>query len=49
MQPCDVLSTYAELFDLDKDIGLKPDTSIEEGNQKFEDWYKEYYQINRMR
>jgi len=45
MQPGDVLRTYADVSDLEKDIGFKPKTSIEEGIQKFVDWYKEYYQI----
>jgi len=45
MQPGDVLRTYADVSDLENDIGFKPKTSIEEGIQKFVDWYKEYYQI----
>jgi len=45
MQPGDVLRTYADVSDLEKDIGFKPKTTIEEGIQKFVDWYKEYYQI----
>ena len=45
MQPGDVLRTYADVSDLEKDIGFKPKTSIEEGIQKFVFWYKEYYQI----
>ena len=45
MQPGDVLRTYADVSDLEKDIGFKPKTTIEEGIQKFVDWYKEYYQV----
>lgn len=45
MQPGDVLRTYADVSDLEKDIGFKPKTSIEEGIQKFVDWYKDYYQV----
>lgn len=45
MQPGDVVRTYADVSDLEKDIGFKPSTSIEEGLGKFIDWYKEYYKI----
>lgn len=45
MQPGDVLKTYADVSDLEKAIGFKPNTSIEEGLGKFVDWYKEYYGI----
>lgn len=45
MQPGDVLRTYADVSDLEKDIGFKPSTSIEDGLGKFVDWYKEYYNI----
>jgi len=43
MQPGDVLKTYADVTDLQIDIGFKPKTLIEEGIGKFVDWYKEYY------
>lgn len=45
IQPGDVLRTYADVSDLENDIGFKPKTYIEDGIQKFVDWYKEYYQI----
>lgn len=45
MQPGDVLRTYADVSDLEKDIAFKPSTSIEEGIEKFVSWYKEYYNI----
>lgn len=45
MQPGDVERTYADISDLEKDINFKPSTSIEDGLQKFVDWYKEYYKI----
>ena len=45
MQPGDVIRTYADVSDLEKDIGFKPSTSIEEGIKKFVDWYKDYYKI----
>jgi UDP-glucuronate 4-epimerase len=43
MQPGDVLRTYADVSDLDRDIGFRPSTSIEEGLARFVTWYKEYY------
>jgi len=45
MQPGDVVRTYADISDLEKDIGFKPSTSIEEGLGKFVEWYREYYKI----
>ena len=45
MQPGDVLRTYADVSDLERDIGFRPSTSIEEGLEKFVKWYKEYYDI----
>ncbi len=45
MQPGDVLRTYADVSDLEKDIGFRPNTSLEEGLGKFVDWYKEYYNV----
>ncbi|MGF7057755.1 NAD-dependent epimerase [Brassicibacter mesophilus] len=45
MQLGDVLRTYADVSDLEKDINFKPSTSIEDGLQKFVDWYKEYYKV----
>ena len=47
MQPGDVLITYADISDLEKDIGFRPDTSIEEGLAKFVKWFQEYYKIDQ--
>ncbi|MDD2393046.1 MAG: NAD-dependent epimerase [Eubacteriales bacterium] len=43
MQPGDVMRTYADVSDLERDIGFKPSTSIEDGLRKFVDWYTGYY------
>lgn len=43
MQPGDVLSTYADVDDLMKDVGFKPSTTIEEGIHRFVRWYQHYY------
>ena len=45
MQPGDVTMTYADTTDLEKAIGFKPSTSVEEGLGKFVEWYKEFYNI----
>lgn len=45
MQPGDVEMTYADTTDLEKAIGFKPSTSVEEGLGKFVEWYKEFYNI----
>jgi len=45
MQPGDVLRTYADVSDLEKDIGFKPSTSLEQGLDEFVKWYKDYYKI----
>jgi UDP-glucuronate 4-epimerase len=42
MQPGDVLTTYADVDDLMRDVGFKPTTSIEEGIDHFVQWYREY-------
>ncbi|WKZ20735.1 MAG: hypothetical protein QY305_08545 [Candidatus Brocadiaceae baterium WH-1] len=38
-------ATYADIDDLARDTGFKPSTTIEEGMNKFVEWYKEYYKI----
>jgi UDP-glucuronate 4-epimerase len=47
MQPGDVLRTYADVSDLEREINFKPSTSIEDGLAKFVDWYKEYYKVEK--
>ena len=47
MQPGDVLRTYADVTDLERDINFKPSTSIEDGLKKFVEWYKEYYNVEK--
>lgn len=43
MQPGDVPATYADVADLEADVGFKPQTSVEEGIESFVQWYKNYY------
>jgi UDP-glucuronate 4-epimerase len=45
LQDGDVPETFADIDDLTRDVGFKPDTSIEEGIGNFVDWYKQYYRI----
>lgn len=45
MKPGDVPATYASTELLQQAVGFKPETTIEEGLQKFADWYCEYYKI----
>lgn len=45
MQPGDVPDTYADVSHLIKDVGYKPQTSIEEGVDRFVRWYCDYYRI----
>jgi UDP-glucuronate 4-epimerase len=45
IQPGDVPATYADVEDLENDVGFKPATPIEKGIQNFVDWYREYYQV----
>jgi nucleoside-diphosphate-sugar epimerase len=43
MQPGDVEMTYADVDDLVKDFGFKPNTSLRDGLRKFAEWYAEFY------
>lgn len=45
MQKGDVYQTYADVSDLERDFGFRPDTPIEEGLKKFVEWYREYYNV----
>ena len=41
----DVPVTYADIDDLVKDVGFKPNTPIEVGVERFVSWYRSYYQV----
>ncbi len=45
LQPGDVPATYADVSDLVRDVGYKPDMSIEQGIASFVEWYRGYYQV----
>jgi len=45
IKPGDVPATYASTDLLQEAVGFKPETNIEDGLQKFTDWYVEYYGV----
>ncbi len=45
MQPGDVPDTYADVEALERDVGYRPATPVEEGIARFVAWYREYYRV----
>jgi UDP-glucuronate 4-epimerase len=45
LQPGDVPDTFADVTDLMRDVGYKPETPIEDGIRNFVAWYKDYYGV----
>ncbi len=45
LQNGDVPATYADVADLIRDVGFKPDTAIETGVARFVEWYRAYYKV----
>jgi UDP-glucuronate 4-epimerase len=45
LQPGDVPDTYADVEDLVRDAGYRPQTTIDEGVRRFVDWYRDYYSV----
>jgi len=45
IKPGDVPATYASTDKLQEAVVFKPSTTIEEGLQRFADWYVEYYKV----
>ena len=45
MQPGDVPSTMADVSDLEKATGFRPQTSVEKGIANIVKWYRDYYRI----
>jgi len=45
MQDGDVVATYANIDELQRDVGFTPQTPLVEGIAKFVSWYKEYYRL----
>ena len=45
IQPGDVPDTHANVDDLIEDFDYKPATNIQDGIQRFVDWYRNYYKV----
>jgi UDP-glucuronate 4-epimerase len=45
IQPGDVPATWADVTDLVEDLDYKPATTIQEGVNRFVEWYREFYKI----
>jgi UDP-glucuronate 4-epimerase len=45
LQDGDVPATFADVEDLVRDVGYRPDTAVEEGVSRFVQWYKGYYRV----
>jgi UDP-glucuronate 4-epimerase len=45
MQPGDVMETFADIDDLAREVGFKPQTSIEDGIRDFVAWYRDHYNL----
>jgi len=45
MQPGDVLATFADIDDLMRAVGFRPQTPIEDGIRAFVTWYRDHYRI----
>ncbi len=43
MQPGDVHSTYADIDDIEREVGFRPRTDIEAGVASFVRWYRQFY------
>ena len=45
IQPGDVMNTFADVADLEKEIGYRPTTPLKKGIHEFIRWYKDYYEL----
>ena len=45
LQPGDVPDTYANVDDLVEQFDYKPATTVQDGLQRFVDWYRDYYKV----
>ncbi len=45
MQPDDVLETFADVDELEREIGFRPQVAIEQGIETFVAWYRDYYRV----
>jgi UDP-glucuronate 4-epimerase len=45
IQPGDVPSTYADVSELVDDLGYKPETSVQDGVDRFITWYRDFFNV----
>jgi len=45
MQPGDVLETFADVADLQRDVGFAPSTPLDTGLARYIEWYRAYHRI----
>lgn len=45
MQPGDVYETYADVSELERDFGFRPNTSLKDGLNRFAEWFLKYYEL----
>ena len=45
MQPGDVQATMADVSNLERAVGFRPRTTVEEGVARFVDWYRDFYGV----
>ena len=45
MQPGDVRDTFADISAIERDLGFRPATTIDEGVPRFVQWYREYHGV----
>lgn len=45
MQPGDVVATWADTSELERDFGFRPSTPLESGLREFARWYRGYYGV----
>ncbi len=43
LQPGDVLDTFSDMSDMKQDFGFTPKTSVDEGVQRYVQWFREYF------
>jgi len=48
MQPGDVYQTYADVTDLIRDFDFKPETTIQDGLNRFAEWFLKYYGYEKI-
>jgi UDP-glucuronate 4-epimerase len=45
MQPGDVRDTYADISAIQRDLGFRPTTTIDQGIPGFVEWYRSYHRV----